>query len=100
MLALRFEELSAAEGGIILMIILLIATAAVFSVKFALDIALSKKLRAGKDEPQQPSQDRPTLYAIRGGSSPRRKRSSGGYTIVPGDKLFILENPSERQRRE
>ena len=81
------------------MIILLIATAAVFSVKFALDIALSRKLRAREEEPP-PRQDRPTLYAIRGGSSPRRRRSGGGYTIVPGDKLFILENPSERHRRD
>ncbi|NLK17377.1 MAG: hypothetical protein GX304_02485 [Clostridiales bacterium] len=97
MLALQVEELSAVEGGIILMIILLIATAVVFSVKFALDIALNKKLSA-RDE-QLPRQDTPTLYAIRGNTPPKRRRA-GGYTIVPGDKLFILENPSERRRRE
>ena len=75
MLALQVEELSAVEGGIILMIILLIATAVVFSVKFALDIALNKKLSA-RDE-QLPRQDTPTLYAIRGNTPPKRRRAGG-----------------------
>lgn len=98
MLYIFFEELSAAAGGIILMIILLIVTAVVFAIKFALDIALNKGLRAAR-QPQHEDERGAPLYAVKNESAPRKRKtaSRSAYTIVPGDKLYILENPKDRR---
>lgn len=99
MTILSANELSAASGALILFILLLIVTAAVFAIKFALDIALNKKLSQNEEAHfQQDTQSRQNkYYAVK---TPAKRRQStprsGGahYTIIPEDKLFILENPS------
>lgn len=90
------NELSAISGGIILIIMLLIVTALVFAVKFALDIALAKRLSV-HEKPQEKN----FVYAVQN-QTPRKKRTpskAAKYTIIPENKLFILENPSNREKR-
>jgi len=107
MLRLNFsEDLSAASGGLILIIVLLIITAVVFAIKFALDIALNKKLTYSyeKDEPKQSQSYRENnyLYAIKNDTPKRQTRTrttkKPQYTIIPENKLFILEKPSAKDK--
>ncbi|MDD4003260.1 MAG: hypothetical protein PHE12_03610 [Clostridia bacterium] len=99
MTILSANELSAASGALILFILLLIVTAAVFAIKFALDIALNKKL-SQNEEPhfQQDTHSRNNkYYAVKTPVKRRQGSNRSGdtrYTIIPEDKLFILENPS------
>lgn len=97
------DELSSGTGGIILIILLLIITAVVFAIKFALDIVINKKLapkyyEEGFEEHEHSNH----LYAIKNEPKKRRSapspKSSSGYTIIPKDKLFILENPVNKDR--
>jgi hypothetical protein len=88
------DEISAAGGGIILIIALLIITAAVFVVKFALDIALNKKLF-----PHEHNEEKNYIYALKNEPKKRHHKSAAKYTIIPENKLFILENPSLKDNR-
>lgn len=106
MLYLCFEELSGGTGGIILIILLMIITAVVFAIKFAIDIALNKRFAPkGNEEKNFDSRGNEYFYAIKN-EPQRRKRppsrppqSSPQYTIIPQDKLFILENPSKKDKK-
>jgi hypothetical protein len=88
-------ELSAGSGALILLVLLLIVTAAVFAVKFALDIALSKKLSQNPPPPQRQPEK---IYAVKTSAKKRSSRMQR-YTIIPEDKIFILENPSSGKDR-
>lgn len=96
-------ELSAAEGGIILILLLLIISAAVFTIKFALDIALNKKLTHSFFDTELPPAEKQskgkTLYAFKSeGNEPAKKRTQTRkqpqpyYTVIPEDKLFVLQS--------
>ena len=101
------DELSGGTGGIILIILLLIITAVVFAIKFALDIAVSKKLipkyyDEGFEEHEQNYNSPGHLYAIKNDTPKKRyatnRTRNSGYTIIPQEKLFVLENPANKDR--
>lgn len=97
------DELSAMSGGLILIVLLLIITAIVFAIKFGLDIALNNKLSDRTPEFKQypQKQENRLVYAIKNEPVKRRtppKTAKSNYTIIPEDKLYILENPANKDR--
>jgi len=96
---LLLNELSSASGALILFMLLLIITAVVFAIKFALDIALNRTLNSMPDMQNQREEPQNKIYAIK---APSKKRQNSSrlprYTIIPEDKLFILENPTKKDK--
>lgn len=99
---LATQDLTAMQGGLILLIILLIVSACVFAIKFALDIALSRKLSTlnnNTEKNQVQQQKEKIVYAIKNSvqkAPTQRKRITrtldNGYTLIPEDKLFVLKS--------
>ena len=89
-------------GGLVLFILFVFITASVFIIKFVLDYALNKKIadleKGAEKNIKGKTKERPVkggyVYAVKT-EKKRKGKSSPEYTVIPKDKLYIMENPDK-----